>query len=61
MVPQEGLEPPTPSLRMRCATSCAIAATRGFLAEGLGFFYPFFALASLPLESCKREVCDSIS
>ncbi len=25
---QEGLEPPTPSLRMKCATSCATGATR---------------------------------
>ena len=28
---QEGLEPPTPSLRMKCATSCATGATRGVI------------------------------
>ena len=42
VVPQEGLEPPTPSLRMRCATSCATAATPALSTAGYGDFLPLF-------------------
>src|SRR6266851_9595595 len=34
VVPQEGFEPPTPSLRMMCSTDCAIAAFKSLIAGG---------------------------
>ena len=43
MVPQEGLEPPTPSLRMRCATSCATAATPALSTAANFDFLPLFS------------------
>lgn len=65
MVPHEGLEPPTPSLRMRCATSCATAATPGPSTAGYRDFLPLFSAsgafsagssaAGLP-QICARSV-----